>query len=104
MVSRFSFNNLRLVILLVPTKYTVYRPLLRDDDSERADQTPYLDRVEKALKEVHVPVINLLNVFRKKAQEDYQKNLYIYWRDDTHWNARGVELAAEEISSQRVIH
>ena len=103
LASELEKNNLRLVLLLMPTKYTVYRPLLRDDDIDKADLPPSLDVVEKSLKEAHIPVINLLNLFRQKAQEDYEKNLYIYWRDDMHWNARGVKLAAEEILRQKLI-
>jgi hypothetical protein len=95
-------HNLRLVLLLVPTKYAVYRPLLRDDDTEKVDQSSYLDLVEKTLREFQIPVINLLHPFRKKAQEDYQQGRYIYWRDDTHWNSRGVELAAQEILQQKL--
>ena len=97
-------HNLRLVLVLVPTHYTVYRPLLKEDDMEKGDQRLYLDAVEKSLKAAHIPVINLVNLFRQKAQEYYRKNLYIYWRDDPHWNARGVELAAEEILKQKLIH
>ncbi len=41
---------------------------------------------------------------RQIAKEDYQQNQYLYWHDDAHWNARGIELAAEEIIKQNLIH
>lgn len=97
-------HDLRLVVVLVPDKYTVYQPLLKEDDMEKHAQELYLNVVEGALKEAGIPVINLVNVFRQKAQEYYQKDLYIYWRDDTHWNAKGIELAAEEILKQDFLH
>ena len=96
-------RNLRLVVILVPTKYTVYQPLLEGADLKKGDSTLYLDVVEKSLKEAHIPVINLANLFREKAQEYYQQNLYIYWQDDIHWNARGIKLAAEEILKEKLI-
>ena len=64
---------------------------------EKSDESSYLDLVQEALEQADISVINLLNVLQQKAQEYYQKNLYIYWRDDVHWNARGVELAAQEM-------
>ena len=103
LAARLEKHNLRLVVLLVPTKYTVYRPLLKDDDSKKVDPSLYLDLVEQSLRAADIPVVNLLKPFRERAREDYRKNEYIYWRDDTHWNARGVELAAEEILKQKAI-
>jgi hypothetical protein len=93
-------RNLRLVVLLVPNKYTVYGPLLKDDDALEGETPLFLNEVEKALREASIPVVNLVNLFRQKAQEDYKRHVYIYWRDDIHWNSRGVELAAEEISER----
>jgi hypothetical protein len=94
-------HNLHLVVLLVPDKYTVYRPLLKDDESPEGPGPLYLNTVEKALREAGVPVINLVDVFRERARQDYDKHQYLYWRDDVHWNPRGVELAAEEIAKRR---
>jgi hypothetical protein len=96
-------HNLRLVLLLVPTKYTIYRSLLKDDDIKESAPGSYLDVVEKSLREADIPVVNLLSSFKQKAAEDYKSNMYIYWRDDTHWNARGVELAAQEILKQKLL-
>ena len=95
-------HDLQLVLILVPTKDAVYRPLLSDDEPETAEQNSYLDRVEKSLNESGIPVINLLHRFREKAQEEYREGRYIYWRDDTHWNSRGVEIAAREILQQKL--
>lgn len=94
-------NGLRLVVLLVPTKYTVYRPILLDDDAGESQTEPYLDGLERALKQTNIPVINLFSLFRQRAAEHLHKDEYIYWRDDMHWNARGVELAVGEIAKQR---
>ena len=93
-------HGLKLVIILVPHKYTVYRSLLKDEDVAEGDSSLYLDVVERSLKDAGIPAVNLVKLFQQKAREYHQKNLYIYWRDDTHWNARGIELAAEEMQKQ----
>ena len=88
---------MRLVVVLLPTKYSVYQPLLQDQGGGKERRKLLLNLVQEALEQADISVINLLNVLQQKAQEYYQKNLYIYWRDDVHWNARGVELTAQEM-------
>jgi hypothetical protein len=95
-------NGLRLVVILVPTKYTVYRPLLKDEETN--EDTGYLNAVDASLKKMNVDSVNLLSPFQQKAREYYKEGSYIYWLDDVHWNAAGVELAAEEIVKRNVIH
>ena len=96
-------NGLRLVVVLVPTKYTVYRSLLKDDKTGNGETGHYLNAVEASLKQVNVPSVNLLSPFQQKAQESFKQGSYIYWLDDIHWNAAGVELAAREIIKKKVI-
>jgi hypothetical protein len=48
-------------------------------------------------------VVNLATLFGQKAQENYERNLYIYLLDDIHWNAKGIDLAAGEILKQKVL-
>ena len=96
-------HNLRLVVLLVPTKYTVYQTLLQDDDSNNTDPISYVNAVEKSLTDAGIAVVNLATLFGQKAQENYERNLYIYLLDDIHWNAKGIDLAAGEILKQKVL-
>jgi len=93
-------HDLKLTVLLVPTKYTVYRPLLQDDDSSMDNGAIYLDRLENALRAANILTINLLPRFREAASEAYREREYIYWRDDMHWNASAVAAAVEEIGKE----
>jgi SGNH hydrolase-like domain, acetyltransferase AlgX len=70
---------------------------LQDQGGGKERRKLLLNLVQEALEQADISVINLLNILQEKAQEYYQKNLYIYWRDDVHWNARGVELTAQEM-------
>ena len=90
-------DNLSLLVALVPEKITVYRPLLLEGASAAAAEKGYLDRVEEVLREQGIPVVNLAPVFRREAQIKFQRGEYIYHLDDTHWNARGISIAANEI-------
>src|SRR5262249_48621416 len=84
----------RLVVLLLHTKYTVYRSLLEDDDGPVRADKPYLNAVEECLRAADIPTVNLLRPLQQNAVEDYQQGSYIYWLDDTHWNAAGITVAA----------
>ena len=97
-------HRLRLVVILVPDKYTVYEPLLKDAQQKNSGMPMYLDQVEASLKAANVPAVNLTQIMRQTAKEEYQQNHYLYWHDDAHWNARGIELAAEAIIEQNLIH
>jgi hypothetical protein len=97
-------HRLKLLVVLTPDKYTVYEPLLEDADNNNRTEAIYLDRVEAALKEAHIPVINLTGYLRQKARESLDRNEYIYWDDDSHWNPHGIDLAADEIVRQNLIH
>jgi len=51
----------------------------------------------KHVREAQIPVVNLTETFRAQAAQDLASGRYLYWLDDTHWNARRIAIAASEI-------
>jgi hypothetical protein len=87
-----------LAVVLVPSKYTVYRPLF--DGSLSADnQSGFLGDLERRLLVAGLPVVNLSAAMSEGAARRIADHTYLYYRDDIHWNRRGTELAATVISS-----
>jgi len=90
-------DNLALVVVLIPDKYTVYQPLFECPSSEADLATPYLDYTEKALRERGIHTVNLTEPLRRQAARELDRGNYLYWLDDTHWNAAGIAVSANEI-------
>lgn len=91
--------GLNLVVVLVPRKYTIYQPLLMEEDPLPSDQLGRtLARLEQQLLDAGIPVVNLTAAFRAHAAREVARGRYLHWRDDTHWNARGIGVAAAEIN------
>ncbi len=57
-----------------------------------------LTRLEHALQSSNVPVVNLTNVLQLDAEKFAASRTYNYIREDTHWNDRGISIAAAEIA------
>jgi len=90
-------EGLGLAILLVPTKFTVYGPLLDPPAAAGRPGPDRLQRLESALRSRGVAVVNLEGPLQSRAREELDRGRYVYWRDDTHWNALGMEIAAREL-------
>jgi hypothetical protein len=90
-----------LLVLLVPTKYEVYRDLLSPPASKEGGG--FSDLVERRLNAARVPVINLQPHFHSQAQALLPSYVYLYWLDDTHWTAEGIREAAEAIGESRAV-
>lgn len=93
-------HHLSVLVVLLPDKYTVYKPLLAVPAPEAANVpgAEYLARVERELRARGVPVVNLTEPLRQAARAALPSHRYIYWRDDTHWNVAGVRVAAEAVA------
>ena len=89
--------RLDLLVVLVPSKYRVYRPFLVDQRPVGQGADDYLDRLERELRAAGVSVLNLTAVVSAEAVRSLERGEYLYWLDDIHWNARGIALAAAEI-------
>lgn len=90
-------RKLRFVVVLVPDKFTVYRPLLRDEAPE-PHPSLYLEVLEQRLRSAGVPVVNLSEAFIAEAAALLDAHQYLYWRDDTHWNPVGIRSATRLIA------
>jgi hypothetical protein len=91
-------GGLDLVVVIVPSKYRVYRPFLAEPPpSPAAAADDYTDRVRDELRLAGIPVIDLTPALSAAAARDLQENRYLYWRDDIHWNPRGTDMAAAAI-------
>jgi hypothetical protein len=90
------------VVVLVPGKYTVYRPFLVDPPPARARAggSDYLDRLERELRAIGVPVLNLTPFLAAQAARHLEHGEYLYWLDDIHWNARGIALSVAAIHAR----
>jgi len=89
-----------LLVILVPSKYTVYRPFLADQRPTPPRAGEYLDRLERALRATGIPVLNLTPFLSAEAARYLQHDRYLYWLDDIHWAPLGIELAAGAIREQ----
>ena len=91
-------RHFKLMVLLVPEKYTVYEPLLEQGDLTAPEGPLYLDVMEKQLSAAGVHVVNLTQVFRKNVGRLAPMDIDLYWADDSHWAPAGIVLAAKELS------
>jgi hypothetical protein len=89
-------RNFQLMVILVPSKYTVYQPLIKD--AAKTNKSEALDELQKDLQ--GVPVVNTTPALRQAAADGIEHGKFLYWRDDTHWNADGVRVAADQIHAQ----
>jgi hypothetical protein len=87
----------QLLVLLVPEKYNVYYPLLVEKGESPPEDEFRLNHLEKDMRRLGIPVLNLTPQLRSQAEEGLQRREYNYWIDDTHWNRRGIQTAAMAI-------
>jgi len=89
--------HLKFVVLLVPNKYTIYYSLLHEPARGEPQNRHYLSDLESRLRQEGIPVVNLTDVYMQAATSEFKRGRYLYWLDDTHWSATGIEIAAKAI-------
>jgi hypothetical protein len=94
---RLRPDSVGLLVVLAPKKHTVYGPLLEPGrDGESGAQS--LARIASGLAAQRVPVIDLTPALRAAAAAALPDGRYVYFLDDTHWNAAGIAAAARVIA------
>jgi hypothetical protein len=91
-------RNFRLIVILVPSKYTVYQLLIKD--APKTNKSEAFEELQKRLKDM--PVVNTTAGLQQAASDELEHGRLLYWRDDTHWNGDGVRVAADQLQSQYV--
>jgi hypothetical protein len=89
-------RNFQLIVILVPSKYTVYQPLIKD--ATKTDKSEALKELQGKLH--NLPVVNTAPALQQAAADELVHGRLLYWRDDTHWNADGVRVAVQQLESQ----
>jgi hypothetical protein len=95
--SKLAVENCELLVLLVPSKYGVYYPMLRNPSTPPPHD--FISLVQKALEAQAIRTVNLGPVLRRRAGEAYAGGELVYWLNDTHWNAAGAAIAAETLAT-----
>ena len=89
--------GLRLVVLILPTKYMTYANVFKEG-SGVGDRFSDLDVLEGALHRSGIPVINMTRPFKQEAEARLKTDAYLYRLDDTHWSQSGIELTARALA------
>lgn len=90
--------QLDLLVVLVPSKYRVYRPFVVDPGLARPAPNDSWDQLAGDLRASGVSVLDLTPFLSAAAARALEHGEYLYWLDDIHWNARGIAAAATVIS------
>ena len=94
----FARQGFDLYLVLVPSQYRVYGPLVRQPRSSAWSDT-YLAELGQALRQNGISAIDLTPALEGAARAGLRDHRYVYWRDDTHWNSAGAAIAAREIAA-----
>ena len=87
-------RGMALVVLLVPEKEQVHAEALPPERRRAlAGSADLLAAIAAGLATDGVLVVDLMPVFREATMSGRR----LYWRDDTHWNDAGIQLAADEL-------
>ncbi len=94
-----SRDHLDVVVALVPSKFTVYSAMVAEP-ALPSPTSAVLARAAGELEGRGVRAVDLTPALVRAAASEYQQGRLLYWRDDTHWNAKGIRVAADEIFSR----
>jgi hypothetical protein len=80
-------------IIFIPAKYRVYHDFPNGDDLKQLPNANWgaLAEIGNSL---GIPMINLTEQLRMASRKLLPKDEFTFWKDDTHWNANGIEVAA----------
>jgi alginate O-acetyltransferase complex protein AlgJ len=81
----FTGKGIRFIFLPIPNKENIYYRNLG------TSKPVFLEKLILELQDLGVEVVDTQNVFDRIT---HQTSTHLYHRDDTHWNAEGVEVAA----------
>ena len=88
-------NNAEFVVIYIPHRSQVHEGLIQDEKVIKSYFQDLNTRLEAYGVQENVIYLDLLPAFRERASED--EPLY-YITSDAHWNSKGHEVAASEIS------
>jgi hypothetical protein len=97
---RLAERGLETLVLILPTRYTVYAPLLETGalQTQALQAVEYLDRVSTELTHRGILNINGARVFLARAATELLHGDLSFYREDNHWNPRGVERIARVLA------
>jgi hypothetical protein len=105
MAEEMSQRGLDFWVLLIPEGVSVYGPWINDQLEEPAPDGPhYFDRLERLLRDREVRTVNGLAVLRKTAAEDISSGRLAYYREDHHWNPKGVRILGRAMADALRTH
>jgi len=90
----FRRAGVRFVFAPVPESGTIYPEIFPEVDRRRIASPSFFELLLARSRAGGVEVVDLRPIFRENAWP------YLYQRDDTHWNARAVALAAGALSER----
>jgi len=92
--------NLDLAVLVVPTSYHVYASSITDPAAPTPSDEP-LRRLTETLLANGVFAVNVTEAMKQQAVDGLSRRSYTFFLDDTHWNERGIEIAAKTFVDAR---
>jgi hypothetical protein len=90
--------SLHWLVVLVPTKSAVYAPLMTGPATTPPTMPGIYAELETQLDDAGLRVVNLYSKLTSRARIAAAQHQYLYWPDDTHWNAAGIAVAAQAIA------
>jgi alginate O-acetyltransferase complex protein AlgJ len=87
----FKRNGIRFIFLPIPNKENIYHVHLPG-----ARRPVFLEQLVSELNDRGVEAIDTQKAF----EVAFQRGIHLYLRDDTHWNAEAVRIAAELIETK----
>ncbi|MCI0559018.1 MAG: hypothetical protein MN733_11020 [Nitrososphaera sp.] len=92
MASLSKVHGFKVTVIIAPSAARLYAPYFENFPpiSGHAHFINYLEHLSRRL---GFGVVNLYNLMQPYARKEL-----LYWRDDTHWNERGNEVAAELVA------
>ncbi len=81
-------------VFFIPTKYRVYHHVLEPNDTLPNTSREYLSRI---CNNEGLRCIDLTMPLVRRSTQLLPQGRFTYWPDDTHWNAEGMAVAAEEV-------
>jgi hypothetical protein len=86
-------------IFFIPVKYRVYYSMIQGNDEKTLPSAQW-NAVEILARRLNVQCTDLTEPMIEESKRLIKKNIFTYWKDDTHWNKYGISVAAKVINDK----